>query len=106
MDEKEDVSQNELCRDEESQSLTVYIETFEDQNSKREDIEIILDDEESAKSIFDSFLRPSIQWKFMSRRMKVYIVMKAILLVLWDLVAINTLTWNLQNQEGIQFSHG
>ena len=54
MDEKEDVSQNELCRDEESQSLTVYIETFEDQNSKSEDIEIILDNEESAKSIFVS----------------------------------------------------
>ena len=56
MDEKEDLSQSELCSNEESQSITVSIETFEDPNSKKEDIEIILDDEEaqSAKSIIDS----------------------------------------------------
>ena len=107
MDEKEDLSelsQNELCLEKERQSITISIETFEDQlkSKELEDIEIILDDGESAKSILDSlktFHSMEIQNSEDESLHK-----KAILLVL--VVAMNTLTWNLQNLEGIQFSHG
>ena len=59
MDEKEDLSelsQNELCLEKERQSITISIETFEDQlkSEEHENIEIIVDDGESVKSILDS----------------------------------------------------